>query len=245
MKNILILGATSTIAQHTARIYAEQNCHLFLLARDTAKLQMVADDLLVRGAAAVEFFSLDINDLERHESAIDAARAFSDTIDLLLVAHGTLPDQQRCEEDPQYLWQEFQTNAGSTISFLSRIAGIFEAQKSGTIAVVTSVAGDRGRRSNYVYGAAKAAVSTYLSGLRNRLDGHGVQVLDIRPGFVDTAMTAEFDKGLLWAQPQTVATGIVKAVARKKDVVYLPFFWRFIMLVIRLIPERVFKRLSL
>lgn len=245
MKNILIVGATSAIAISTARLLAEQQCHLFLLARNEERLQNVADDLKVRGATQVSTATLDINDLEKHTVVIDNATATLGSIDLLLIAHGTLPDQAACESDATVFSQEFETNATSTIHFLNIIARQFEQQKKGAIAVITSVAGDRGRQSNYVYGAAKAAVSTYLSGLRNRLYKHEVQVLDIKPGFVDTPMTAEFPKGPLWAQPEDIAQGILKGVEKKKDLVYLPFFWRYIMLIIRSIPEFVFKRLSL
>ena len=150
-----------------------------------------------------------------------------------------------CNQNEDTLLQEFQINATGTLQFLNIAARHFEFNKKGTIAVITSVAGDRGRQSNYLYGSAKAAVSTYLSGLRNRLYKHHVQVLDIRPGFVDTPMTAEFPKGPLWAQPEAIAQGILAGIKKGRHVVYLPFFWRYIMLIIRLIPETIFKRLSL
>ena len=245
MRNVFIIGACSAIAQSVARRYAAEGDRLFLLARDKEKLLSQRDDLLIRGAQSVNFATLDMNQLDLHQSAINSAVSFLNGIDLLLIAHGTLPDQQLCDSDPKVLLQEFQTNAGSTMAFLSAVSPVFERQKHGSIAVITSVAADRGRQSNYCYGAAKAAVSTYLSGLRNRLYSKGVHVLEIKPGFVDTPMTAEFTKGLLWARPQDIARGIVSAVERKKDVVYLPFFWRYIMLIIRYIPEFIFKRLSL
>ena len=140
---------------------------------------------------------------------------------------------------------ELSTNAISTISLLTHLANRLEMQKSGTIAVVTSVAGDRGRQSNYVYGAAKGMVSIFLQGLRNRLHKAGVNVLDIKPGFVDTPMTAEFKKGLLWAKPESVAGSIVNGIDRGKYEIYTPFFWRIIMLVIRNIPESIFKKANL
>jgi short-subunit dehydrogenase len=131
------------------------------------------------------------------------------------------------------------------IALATVLANRFEAQRSGSIAVISSVAGDRGRQSNYVYGAAKGAVTLLLQGLRNRLSKSGVQVLTIKPGFVDTPMTAEFKKGALWAKPDDIAHGIVSAIDRRRDVVYLPGFWRLIMLIIRHIPEPIFKRMSL
>lgn len=245
MNNILIVGATSAIAQSTARLYAAKGAKFFLVARNEKKLKAVTDDLTTRGASNIENFVLDINDLERQKLGIGKALSFLGSIDLLLVAHGTLPDQERCDSDTIYLLEEFHTNATSTMSFLQQISTQFERQKHGSIAVITSVAGDRGRQSNYLYGAAKATISTYLSGLRNRLSKSDVHVLDIKPGFVDTPMTSEIKKGALWAQPDDIAQGIVKALTKGKDVVYLPFFWRYIMLIIRNIPEFIFKKLSL
>ncbi len=133
----------------------------------------------------------------------------------------------------------------SVISLLTHLGNRFEAQRHGAIAVISSVAGDRGRLSNYVYGTAKGAVSIFMQGLRNRLYKSGVNVLTIKPGFVDTPMTAQLPKGALWAQPDHIAAGIIKAIDSGKTVVYLPGFWRLIMLIIKSIPESVFRRLSL
>jgi len=141
--------------------------------------------------------------------------------------------------------QELQTNCLSVLSLLTRLANQLEQQGHGCLAVISSVAGDRGRQSNYIYGTAKGALTIFLQGLRNRLGKTGVQVLTIKPGFVDSPMTRDFNKGLLWVKPAKIAEGILKAIDKRKEVVYLPFFWRYIMLIIRLIPEKVFKRLSL
>ena len=138
-----------------------------------------------------------------------------------------------------------QTNALSTISLLTIIANRFEANKDGTIAVISSVAGDRGRASNYVYGSAKACLNVYLQGLRHRLSGSGVNVLTVKPGFVDTPMTETFEKGPLWASPEQVAWDIRRAIARRRTVIYTPWFWRWIMLIIRLVPTPVFHRTKL
>jgi short-subunit dehydrogenase len=245
MKRILVIGATSAIAEATARLWAARGDRLYLLARDEERAQVIAADLRIRGAESVRYGLLDVNDFDRHEAAIDAAVAAMGGIDIVLVAHGTLGSQTVSEQDPKAALREFNTNAISVISLLTVLANRFEAQRHGTIAVIGSVAGDRGRRSNYVYGAAKAAVTTFLQGLRNRLHRSGVNVLTIKPGLVDTPMTKDFDKGALWAAPGQIAAGIASAVDRNKCVVYLPFFWRYIMLVIKLIPETVFKRTSL
>ena len=141
--------------------------------------------------------------------------------------------------------QEFQINLVSVVSLLTLLANYFEKQGKGCIAVISSVAGDRGRQSNYIYGAAKGGLTIFLQGLRNRLSKAGVCVLTIKPGFVITPMTENFKKGFLWAQPQQVAKAIVSAIRRRKNVIYVPWFWRWIMLVIRNIPENVFKRMSL
>jgi short-subunit dehydrogenase len=163
----------------------------------------------------------------------------------VLIAYGTLSDQKACEGSAQLTVQELTTNAISIAALLTLVAQQFERRKSGTIAVISSVAGERGRASNYVYGSAKALVTAFTSGMRQRLSKSGVAVITIKPGFVDTPMTAAFPKGPLWAKPQTVAAGIVRAMDRSAAVVYLPFFWRPLMAVIRAIPERLFGRLTL
>ena len=183
--------------------------------------------------------------MSSHADLVEAAFSQLGRVDTVLVAHGTLPDQRACERDPDLALAEIDVNARGTLSLLGHVANSMQAQGAGCIAVITSVAGERGRQSNYVYGACKAMVSTWLGGLRNRLHGSGVNVLDIRPGFVDTPMTASFDKGLLWASPDSVAPKILAAVEQRKSLLYVPFFWRYIMWVIRLVPEPLFKRLML
>lgn len=241
---VLIIGATSAIAHETAKCFARDGAELFLVARSAEKLTAVADDLKVRGAQRVETFVLDANELERHTALFDGAIRNLNGIDMLLIAHGTLGDQQRCEKSVEQTIKELSTNAISVISLLTLSANYFEQQRRGCIAVISSVAGDRGRQSNYVYGTAKAAVSTFMQGLRNRLAKSGVAVLTIKPGFVDTPMTADKPKGLLFARPRSVGEGIYKAMLQGKDVVYLPWFWRPIMFVVCNIPERIFKQLS-
>src|SRR6185437_9083593 len=154
-----------------------------------------------------------------HAGAIDRAFDTLGGADVTLIAHGTLPDQSRCDADADYALREFAVNGTSTIALATRIVQKLDAQGSGTLAVISSVAGDRGRASNYLYGSAKGAVSTYLSGLRQRLNARGVNVLTIKPGFVDTPMTAAFKKGLLWAKPDQVAHGIVGASDHRRSVV--------------------------
>lgn len=245
MLKVLLVGATSAIAEATARRYAARGATLHLLGRDSERLTMMARDLAVRGAAAVSTTLVDVAQPFDAEALIASAHAALRGIDIVLFAHGVLPDQRACESSIADLRLAFEINTLSTLALLTPLATLMQAQAQGTIAVLSSVAGDRGRQSNYVYGASKAALDAFLSGLRNRLAKHGIQVLTIKPGLVATPMTAGFKKGPLWATPETIADGIVRAIDRRRDVVYLPGFWRFIMLLIRAIPERLFKRLTL
>ena len=245
MRHILIIGTTSAIAEATARWFAQEGDRLYLVARNPARLAAVANDLKTRGATQVETVAMDANDTVRHAALIAQAEAALGGLDTILIAHGTLSDQKVCEASFDETLKELQTNCLSVISLLTHVANRFEEQKRGTIVVISSVAGDRGRQSNYVYGTAKAAVSTFLQGLRNRLYRSGVMVITIKPGFVDTPMTAGFRKGLLWASPEQVGKGIYRAMQRESGVIYLPWFWKFIMVGIRLMPERLFKKMKL
>ena len=245
MRKILIIGATSAIAQATARLFSETGDALFLMARDQNKLTAVAEDFRVRGAFSVHTAEFDVLDYDSHQPIIDQAISTLDGFDLVLVAHGTLSDQKACEESFDLTRKEFEVNAISVISMLTHLANYFEQKKSGTIVVISSVAGDRGRQSNYVYGSAKGAITIFLQGLRNRLYKSGVHVITVKPGFVDTPMTSSFPKGVLWVGPDKIAKDIVRAVNTDADTLYTPFYWKSIMLVIRTIPEKVFKRLSL
>jgi len=245
MKRILIVGASSAIAEATARLFAQRGDALFLTARRAEVLDAIAQDLKTRGASIAAGLVLDANDFERHQELFDRAEASLGALDIVLIAHGSLPDQNACEASVEATLDAFKTNALSAIGLCTTAAARMQAKGSGCIAVISSVAGERGRRSNYVYGAAKGALTIFLQGLRNRLHRAGVHVLTIKPGFVDTPMTSAFAKGPLWAKPHTVARGIVQAIDARRDIVYLPGFWRFIMIVVRSIPERIFKRLSL
>lgn len=245
MRKIMIVGATSAIAQETAQLFAAAGDRLFLVGRHPERLAAVSEDLKVRSKNEVFFRVQDLNDVDDHELLLKEAQEALGGLDTVLIAHGVLGDQQAEQEDYRKTELSFRTNLLSAISLLTQIANLFEAQGHGTIAVITSVAGDRGRQSNYVYGTAKSALSTFLSGLRNRLHPKNVQVLDIRPGFVDTPMTAHIEKGPLFVSPAVIAKGIVRAIEKRRDVVYLPWFWWGIMLIIRSIPEKIFKRLKL
>jgi short-subunit dehydrogenase len=245
VRKVLIVGATSAIAEATARLFAQRGDALFLTGRREDALGAIAADLQVRGATKVGTATLDGNDFGAHERVLNEAEQCLDGLDTVLVAYGTLSDQQACESSPELTARELTSNGVSVATLLMRIAARFQEQRNGTIVVISSVAGDRGRQSNYVYGSAKALVTAFTSGLRQRLRKSGVNVITIKPGFVDTPMTAAFRKGLLWAKPQQVAAGIVRAIDRSAAVVYLPAFWRPIMFIIRAIPEGLFRRLTL
>ncbi|MDP3561779.1 MAG: SDR family oxidoreductase [Legionellaceae bacterium] len=244
MQQILIIGATSAIAQRVACTYAKQGAALFLVGRNALQLDIVKADVIAQGANRVECYAWDAHALDKQSMLLDKAQQFLGQIDVALIAYGSLPHQQQCEQDVALTLRELQTNAISVIALLSELANRLIAQKSGTIAVISSVAGDRGRGSNYVYGSAKAAVSTFLQGLRARLAKHNIHVLTVKPGFVDTPMTAHLKKSALFASPTKVANDIILAIQKKRDTLYTPNFWQPIMLIIKCLPERIAKRMN-
>jgi decaprenylphospho-beta-D-erythro-pentofuranosid-2-ulose 2-reductase len=242
---VLIVGATSAIAGGASRAFAAAGARLFLAARDPAKLEAVAADLRVRGAPQVETAVLDVLDTDRHAAVLELAADRLGGLDVVLIAHGTLPDQHRCQASVAETLRALEVNCMSTVALLTVVANTFERQRRGCIAVITSVAGDRGRQSNYVYGAAKGALHLFLQGLRNRLHAAGVAVVEIKPGFVATPMTAHLKRNALFADPEAVGRAVQRAIVLRRDIVYVPWFWRPVMLAIRLVPERIFKRLRL
>jgi decaprenylphospho-beta-D-erythro-pentofuranosid-2-ulose 2-reductase len=245
MKKTLLIGANSGIAEAVARRLAARGEQVYLLGRSPERLQALAADLAVRGGQVSGSAVFDANRLDTHSEILETAVRALGGLDAVLIAYGSLGDQKACEASVSQTMDQISTNALSVISLCTLLANRFEAQGSGCLAVISSVAGDRGRQSNYVYGTAKAAVSAFTQGLRNRLYRKGVHVLTIKPGFVDTPMTAGLKKGPLFASADRVAGGIVAAMDGAKDVVYLPFFWRPIMALIRAVPERIFKKLRL
>jgi short-subunit dehydrogenase len=216
----------------------------FLVARNAEKLNAVAADLRTRGATNVATHVMDLDNTAAHATMLAAAAENLGTIELALLAHGILGDQQQAEASYPVAEAILGTNFMAPVSLITWLANYFESTHQGTLAVISSVAGDRGRRSNYVYGASKGALNIFLDGVRNRIDREGVHVLTIKPGFVATPMTAHLPQGPLFAQPSKVASGIFRAIEKRKDVVYVPGFWALIMLIIRMIPRRIFKKLN-
>ena len=242
---VLVLGATSSIAIATMRQLAAPNRRFMLVGRNSNRLTAVAQDLLARGAQAVDTWVMDLDDTTGHPEMLGIAEQRLGKFDLALIAHGVLGDQQAAEADFESAAAILHTNFISTVSLLTWLGNYFQAQRRGTLAVISSVAGDRGRKSNYVYGASKGALNIFLDGLRNRIDRDGVQVLTIKPGFVATPMTAHVPKNALFASPEQVAKGILQAVDQRRDVVYVPRFWSLIMLLVCAIPGSRFKKMNM
>ena len=245
MKTTIVFGATSAISQSYLNLVATRCEQLVLLARDEEKLQQIASHVSAVSDARVRTVACDLADISRHADVINDVFRDVDEVDCALISYGVLTDQERCHEDVDYLLQQFNLNGTSTISLAAHVGRELAARGAGTLAVIGSVAGDRGRQSNYCYGAAKAAVESFLSGQRGYLSKSGVNVLTIKPGFVDTPMTSAFKKSFLWASPDKVAADIDNAVRKGRSVLYTPWFWRFIMLIIKSIPEFIFRRLPL
>lgn len=242
VSTIVIAGATSAIARAVANRFVIGSSFV-LVARDAERLRAIAGDLMIRGARAAHIVVADLADVSDHVRVVHETCAVMSSIDLVVIAHGILPDQTRCDVDVDYAMATWTLNADSVISLTHRFVNLLIDQRHGTAVVISSVAGDRGRASNYTYGAAKAAVTAYTSGLRGRAAAHGVHVITVKPGFVDTPMTAHLKKNALFASADQVANDIAHAVNRGSATVYTPWFWRPIMSVIKALPERLFGKL--
>ena len=243
MSYLLIIGAKSDIAKATAREYAKNGYDLYLAARNVSELEEFAQDVITRTQKEVKLVELDILDYKSHQ-------AFYDNLDEkplgVISAVGYLGDQEKAQSDFNEAQKIMDTNYTGVVSLFNIIADDFEKRRSGFMVGISSVAGDRGRKSNYIYGSAKAALSAYLSGLRNRLYDGQVHVLTVKPGFVATKMTEDMDlPEKLTAQPEEVANEIYKAQQKGKNILYTKWIWKWVMLIIRNIPEFQFKKMSI
>jgi len=243
MSYVLIIGAKSDIAKATAREYAKHGYDLYLAARNISELEELANDITVRTEKTVKLVELDILEYDSHQ-------AFYDNLEEkplgVISAIGYLGDQEKAQSDFKEAKQIMDTNYTGVVSLFNIIANDFEHRRSGFIVGISSVAGDRGRKSNYIYGSAKAALTAYLSGLRNRLYDAQVHVLTVKPGFVATKMTQDLDlPEKLTAQPEAVASDIYNAQQKGKSVIYTKWIWKWVMMVIRNIPEFQFKKISI
>jgi short-subunit dehydrogenase len=242
---VVILGALSAVAQATARRYARQGARLVLVARRRPELEVLAKDLEIRGAAETRTVTLDLAGADPDSEMKAMAEALGG-VDVVIVAYGALTAQPQAERDLAYAAAQLHTNFVSPALWCLAAAGILEQQHAGSLVVIGSVAGDRGRQSNYVYGAAKAGLAALTQGLAHGLAGSGARAVVIKPGFIDTPMTAHLRKGgPLWSKPEAIAAVIVAAAARGGPVVYAPWYWRLILLVIRCVPAPIFHRTRL
>ena len=245
IQSAMVFGASSAIATAFCRILARHGARLHLIGRDPDALRALAGDLELRGAKFVAFSVADLSETGFHEQLVTECWESLGEPGLVLLAHGSLGEQTACETDGEQQRAQSQTNFLSHLSLLTILANKFEQQRSGCLAAISSVAADRGRASNYIYGSAKAGLSCYLEGLRNRLAPAGVRVVDLRPGPVDSPMTAELPKGLLWSDPERIARAMVRALAYRSGTVYLPFYWRPIMWIVKLMPDALIRKLGI
>jgi short-subunit dehydrogenase len=240
----LILGASSSIARALARAAAAAGADIILAGRDEPDLSRSATDLCVAYGITATTLHFDATDTASHAAVAAALPKVPGILNVALL-FGVMPDQAAMDAAPQRALDCIATNVAGAISILHHLAPLLESRRAGTLVGFGSVAGDRGRLKNYVYGATKSALHTYLAGLRNRLGRAGVHVLTVKPGFVDTAMTFGLPGLFLVATPDQVARAVLAAAASRRDIIYVPFFWRPIMTIICAIPEPAFKRLSI
>jgi len=245
MQKVVVLGATSGIALEVQRQLAQRGCDLLLVARSPQRLAEVQTDLVIRGAQQVLIYSANLSAVHQHAAVFDFVRHNFADFDTVLLAYGSMHNQQDSEASVDILMEELQVNFVSATAILTLFAADLERRRTGCVAAITSVAGDRGRRSNYVYGSAKGALSLFLQGLRSRLHRAGVRVITIKPGPVQTPMTDHMPHAGRFAEAQQVACDITNALERRSpDVLYTPRIWRYVMTGVRHIPEGIFKRLS-
>jgi decaprenylphospho-beta-D-erythro-pentofuranosid-2-ulose 2-reductase len=244
-KRIAILGAASAIAAAAARLWAAQGARFALVGRNGDRLQAVAADLRARGATSAEPVVADCASADA-VATLDSIADSLGGLDIVLLVYGALGEQSELEHDPKAAADLLQTNFVSAAGWCLAAANRFERQRSGALIVIGSVAGDRGRQSNYVYGASKAGLGVLVQGLAHRLSRSGARAVLIKPGFVNTPMTAHIArKGLLWAQPAAIGQAILRAAVKGGPVAYAPFYWRGIMTIVRWVPAPFFHKTKL
>jgi len=244
---VVVLGVTSAIARALAAEFAREGHDLIVCGRDSEETNAIACDLELRHSVRVVAKCFDAEAIDAHAAFVDQCMEDGNgTVDGVVLAFGFMDEQSAAQTNPAIARRTIDVNVNATIAICERFAFHFEAARRGFIAGISSVAGDRGRQSNYIYGASKAAMSAYLQGLRNRMCAYGVKVHTIKPGFVDTKMTWGLPlPGALVASPERAAREIHAAILRGKDIAYVPWFWRYIMMIIRAIPEWQFKKMKL
>jgi hypothetical protein len=246
-KHIVIIGATSAMAEHCARLWTQGHVvDLTLVGRDAARMERVATDLQVRSPQSeIRIVQADFLDPNAIQATVDEIST-QGKVDIVLIAHGSLPEQSECQNDLQACKDALEINGISPVLYAEAFAQHMTQANHGTIALIGSVAGDRGRKSNYVYGSAKGMVTRYAQGMQHRLAGTGVKVVLVKPGPTDTPMTAHLkSQGAKLATVETVAQQIVDAIEQGKSVTYAPRKWQFIMLIIRHLPRLIFNKLDI
>ena len=247
VSRFVIVGATSAIAEHCARLWVKgKSVDLTLVGRDAARTERVAADLRVRSPQSeIRAVQAEFLDPVAIQAVVDAI-IHQGTVDTVLIAHGSLPEQSTCQTDLSVSREALDINGISPVLYAEAFAGHMAKEHHGTLALIGSVAGDRGRKSNYIYGAAKGLIARYAQGLQHRFFGTGVKIVLIKPGPTDTPMTAHLkDQGAKLASVEDVARMIVDAIERKKPVAYVPGKWQLIMWVIRHLPAAVFNRMNI
>jgi short-subunit dehydrogenase len=247
MKRIVIVGATSGIAKECARIWIKESpVELTLVVRDTSRAQALVSDLLVRSPnSKIDAISTDFTSPAAIKGLVDAVYQ-SKTIDIVLIAHGTLPEQAECESNLELCNDTLEINGVSPCLFAEAFANVMQHQGKGSIAIIGSVAGDRGRKSNYIYGAAKGLVSRYAEGMQHRFASSRLNITLIKPGPTATPMTEKMRaNGMKMAPADLVAKEIVEGIAKGKTLIYTPKKWQIIMLIIRHLPSFVFNKLNI
>ncbi len=243
MSYVLIIGAKSDIAKEVARVYAKNGYNLYLAARACSELEELKHDIEIRSGVEVKLKEFDITAYDTHEKFYTGLEEKPLGV---IVASGYMVEQKLAEKEWEESLRTINVNYTGAVSILNIIANDFETERRGFIVGVSSVAGDRGRKANYIYGSAKAAFSAYLGGLRNRLFESDVHVLTVKPGFVNTKMTEHMDlPEKLTAQPEDVAQDIYNAQQRGRNVLYTKSIWMLVMLIIKHIPEFIFKKMSI
>jgi decaprenylphospho-beta-D-erythro-pentofuranosid-2-ulose 2-reductase len=243
MQTVLILGATSTVAMELAILYAKRGAKLQLASRDIQRLNPLKSDLAIRFNTTVNLIEFDVEDTKSHTTFY---QSLDTKPDIVVCLFGFLGKQEEAIVDWHIALKIFNVNFVGAVSILNIISRDFKTKQKGVLVGVSSVAGERGRQSNYMYGSAKAGFTTYLSDFEMNLVSRKVQVITINPGFIRSKMIAGIDTpAILTASPGKVAHVIIKAVEKKRDVVYVLWIWRWIMLIIKLFPESLFKKLNL
>lgn len=244
-KRIVVFGGTSAIAVACCQLWAQQGADFCLVGRDLTKLQSVSADLKVRGAREVSCIVANLERIKEHPALFREISAKFHEFNLALLAFGVLGDQSAAEREFAKAMEILDVNLIAPVSLLTELANQLEGRGGGDIVVISSPAGDRGRGSNYVYGAAKGGLTVFSDGLRARLSSKGVHLMTVLPGFVNSPMTRHLKQGPLFVEPEVVAKSVVAALQRRANKVYCPWFWWVIMSIIKLIPESIFKRLKI